>query len=52
MGIAFGILGMSTFLAILGLGWCISRKSHMGEEIDSLQKEIGALKFKLSKETK
>ena len=44
MGLALGILGMTTFIAMFGMGYCMTKKSHIKDENEALKKELKILK--------
>lgn len=44
MGLAFGILGMTTFVAVFTAGVLLVKNSHKSEVIKELEAEISRLK--------
>ncbi len=40
MGTAFGILGLLTFGSMFGMGYCLTKKSQLKEQINELEKEL------------
>lgn len=46
MGMALGILGMTTFLSMFGMGYCLTKKSHLVDENRKLQEELDEFKNK------
>jgi len=43
MGIAFGILGLSTFAAMFGMGYCLTSKKQIIEKNATLEARIKIL---------
>lgn len=46
MGIAFGILGMTTFIAVFTAGVLLVKNGHKNDRINELEKELKTLKDK------
>ena len=40
MGMALGILGMTTFISMFGMGYCLTSKGHLKDRINELEKEV------------
>jgi len=38
MGTALGILGITTFISMFTVGWCLNSKSNLKEKIKELEK--------------
>ncbi len=44
MGLALGILGILTFASMFGMGYCLTKKSHIKDELEATKKELDKLK--------
>ena len=40
MGLAFGILGFLTFASMFGMGYCLTSKGHLKDEIKEANKML------------
>jgi len=49
MGIAFGLLGLSTFAAMFGMGYCLTSKKQILEKNATLEAKIKTLEEEKAK---
>lgn len=43
MGMALGLLGMTTFLSMFGMGYCMTKKSQLNDKVKEMEEKVRRL---------